>query len=141
MELGRKLDIPLHRGLFEAVKGQMEETNLSRFSRSVTRRWKHVNIFIQKIMKECVIDVKLVNRSRIGCGNGEEHADSDRLCHRRKTIKIVDAYNLIIPFGDKASLVSIDNAVGVKFRLKYPPTTNGSFPKWKRNYLPCVVGL
>ena len=91
-------------------------------------------------MKECIIDVVLVNRPRIGCGNGKEHADNDGLCHRRKTVKIVDACNLIIPFGNKVSLVSIDSVVRMKFRLENPPTTNVSFPRGKRSDLPALPG-
>ena len=141
MELGRKLDAPLLEGLFEAIKGLMEETNLSRFGQSVTSRWERVNFFIQKTMKECIIDVELVNRPRIGYGNGEEHVDNNELYHRRKTVKIVDACNLIIPFGDKASLISIDSAVRMKFRLENPRTTNGSCPKGEISDIQTVVGL
>ena len=92
-------------------------------------------------MKECIIDVKLVNKPRIYYGNNKEHADSDGLCHKRKTCKIVYACNLIIPFGDKVSLVYIDSAVRMKFRLENPSTANGSFPKGKRSDLLGIVAL
>ena len=45
-KFGGKLYIPLSRGLFEAVEGSKEKTDISRLRTSVTRREEHIDLLI-----------------------------------------------------------------------------------------------
>ena len=79
-------------------------------------------------MKKDILNIKLVEIPIIG---GSQESKKPNICHlsnRGKSVKIVNAIGLGIPFGNKAGFQSSNGSIEINLHCKHPTTTNDFLP-------------
>jgi hypothetical protein len=76
-------------------------------------------------MKECIMDVKLVNEPTTSRSDDKEATKSGELGSWRKGFLIVNAFNLSIALSNKMGFIVFKRAIRFIFNLVNPFTTNG----------------
>lgn len=128
-------------GLFETINGFGEKADMIRMIRVNEARWlSHEDLFGEIPIEESIMDVKLTYWPIRGNCNGKYDADGSGSDHRAECIKVVNAFILVIAFGNQASFVTFDRSIGMTFDAKDPFTADGLLIWWRRDQGPSVIG-
>jgi hypothetical protein len=92
-------------------------------------------------MKECILDIQLMNGPGTGQSQSENNTDSSRFDNRAESFIIVDTWMLSEASKNPASLVAIKRTISKKFMSKDPFTGDKVDSRRSRNQFPSVVGL
>ena len=79
-------------------------------------------------MKKDIRNIKLVEISIISSSHGNKKPNICHLSNKGKSVGIVHAIGLGIPFSNKADFQSSNGSIGINFHCKHPTVTNDFLP-------------
>ncbi len=92
-------------------------------------------------MKECILNVHLVEIPTTNGGNSKKTSKSGELGHGSKSFSIVNTFTLSEAFGNKASFVMFNSAIRIILDLVDPSAPNRTMTRRKRDHGPSVISL
>ncbi|CAL1414849.1 unnamed protein product [Linum trigynum] len=99
-----QLVVPRARGLAKPVDSLAQLTHVIReLGIPKSRRLSHANLFMKWTLKECIVDIELMDRPVMREGNDEYCADCDRLENGTEGLVEVNSWPLVKSLGDETS--------------------------------------
>jgi hypothetical protein len=84
----------------------------------------HVDFFLEKTMKECILDIQLSKTPTSGDRQRQKEPNGGRLDNRTEGVLIVKPMTLFEPLGNKTSFVALDRTVSMFLHLEDPLRVN-----------------
>src|SRR5262249_32991057 len=103
--------------------------------------WLHIHLFSQKPMQKSIINIKLIDRPLFASSNSNEQMYCNNFGNRRKPIRVINTFHLMVPFSNQSSLKAIHSSIRVKFNLVHPFGANGLFARRQWNKVPSAILL
>ena len=79
-------------------------------------------------MKKGILNIKLVEIPIISGNQGDENPNICHLSNKEKSVGIVHAKDLGIPFSNKAGFQPNNESIGINLHCKHPTATKGFLP-------------
>ena len=79
-------------------------------------------------MKKDILNIKLVEIPIISGSQGNKKSNICHLSNMGKSVGIVHAIGLGMPFSNKADFQPSNGSIGINFHCKHPTMTNGFLP-------------
>ena len=90
-------------------------------------------------MKKDILNIKLVEIPNISGNHINKKLNKCHLSKRGRSVRIVHAIGLSIPFSNKAGFQPSNGSIEINLHCEHPTTTNGFLPSRLTNQVPSTI--
>ena len=112
---------PGMRSLFEAIESFLQLADMIRVPGiNLPKRLFHIDIFSESAIEECILHIKLAERSFVGNNKREHNTNSSSLNNRTESVSVIKTRYPSLTFAHKTSLEVLNGPIRQIFGPERP---------------------